>query len=225
MERTITVEADLTGRTATEASIDVNQKLAAISFPDGYKWQLGGETSTQNEIFADLGTLSIIVLFLIIILITMQFNSLSVPLIILTTVYLAAAGGIIGLAITGMPIGFMSIMGVITLAGMVVRNGIVMIEFTQEELHRGTPLEQAVIASAAARFRPILLTSLTAIVGMMPIAWLGSLLFRPLAYTVMFGLLFSTVLTLFVVPSLYLIVARLKQRWKVSRKLKASDQV
>lgn len=225
MERTITVEADLTGRTATEVSNDVNQKFAAISFPDGYKWQLGGETSTQNEIFADLGTLSIIVLFLIIILITMQFNSLSVPLIIMTTVYLAAAGGIIGLAITGMPIGFMSIMGVITLAGMVVRNGIVMIEFTQEELHRGTPLEQAVIASAAARFRPILLTSLTAIVGMMPIAWLGSLLFRPLAYTVMFGLLFSTVLTLFVVPSLYLIVARLKQRWRVSRKLKASDQV
>lgn len=224
MERTITIEADLIGRTATEAAVDVNAKLGALQLPDGYKWQLGGETSTQNEIFSDLGSLFIVVLFLIIILITMQFNSLSIPFIIMTTIYLAAAGGIIGLAISGMPIGFMSIMGIITLAGIVVRNGVVMIEFIEEELHHGKTLEEAVLASAKARFRPILLTSLAAIVGMMPIAWLGSLLFRPLAYSVMFGMMFSTVLTLFVVPSLYMVVAQIKQKLK-GNKAEAVEQV
>ncbi|TQR99369.1 efflux RND transporter permease subunit [Paenibacillus ottowii] len=220
MERTITVEADLNGRTASEAMVDVESKLAQMKFPEGYNWEVGGETSDQSTIFGDLGKLAIVVVLLILLLITMQFYSLSIPIIIMTTVYLAAAGGIIGIFLTGMPIGFMSIMGIIALAGIVVRNGIVLIEFIEDARHEGMDLKEAVIQAATARFRPILLTSLAAIVGMIPLALLGSLLFKPLAFTVIFGLLFSTLLTLFVVPSLYMIVAK----YKMHRQLKKQQR-
>ncbi|MDP4098612.1 efflux RND transporter permease subunit [Paenibacillus sp. P96] len=224
LERTVTVEADLEGRTAADAAGDVQTMLAAISFPEGYSWEIGGETSDQSEIFADLGTLSIIVVFLILVLITIQFYSITIPLIIMTTVYLAAAGGILGIFLTGMPVGFMSIMGIIALAGIVVRNGIVMIEFIEDARHQGIELEEAVIQATAARFRPILLTSLTAIVGMLPIALLGSLLFKPLAYAIIFGLLFSTLLTLFVVPSLYMLMAQYKLRRELRKETKTSAE-
>ncbi|UNK16003.1 efflux RND transporter permease subunit [Paenibacillus sp. N3/727] len=210
LARTITVDADVKGRTATEVMEEITGKLNEISFPEGYSWAIGGETSEQDKIFTELGGLFIVVVFLILMLITMQFYSISIPIIIMTTVFLAAAGGIIGIFITGIPIGFMSVMGIIALAGIVVRNGIVLIEFIEDARHEGVELEEAVIQATAARFRPILLTSLTAIVGMIPIALIGDILFRPMANTIIFGLIFSTILTLFVVPSLYLAMARYK---------------
>jgi multidrug efflux pump subunit AcrB len=221
LERSVTVTSDVLGRTATEVMAEVQKKLAAIPFPDGYEWSIGGETSEQADIFASLGQLSIVVAFLILLLMTMQFNSISLPLLIMTTVYLAAAGGIIGIFLTGMPIGFMSIMGIISLAGVVVRNGIVLIEFIEEARHAGMELKQAVIQAASARFRPIVLTSMTAIVGMIPIATIGDILFRPLAMTIIFGMMFSTVLTLFVVPSLYTVLAH----YKLKRKAKKEEKL
>jgi multidrug efflux pump subunit AcrB len=214
LERTVTITADVSGRTATEVMAEVQKKLTDLKFPDGYEWSIGGETSEQADIFASLGKLSIIVAFLIVLLMTMQFYSLSLPLLIMTTVYLAAAGGILGIFLTGMPIGFMSIMGIISLAGVVVRNGIVLIEFIEEARHHGMELKEAVMQAASARFRPIVLTSLTAIVGMIPIATIGDILFRPLAMTIIFGMIFSTILTLFVVPSLYMVLANYKLKRK-----------
>ncbi|WP_044788339.1 efflux RND transporter permease subunit [Paenibacillus polymyxa] len=218
LERTITVEADVTNRTATEAVNDVTAILSKMKFPEGYSWQIGGETSDQSDIFMDLAVLSIVVLFLIVLLITMQFYSVSIAAIIMTSVYLAAAGGILGIFLTGKPIGFMSIMGIIALAGIVVRNGIVLIEFIEDARKEGASLHEAVIRATVARFRPILLTSMTAIVGMLPIAIMGSMLFKPLVYTVISGLFFSTLLTLLVVPSLYMVVAQLKLK-RLQKKL------
>lgn len=210
--RTVTVEADATGgKTATELNAEISALLGGMHFPEGYTWTLGGETSDQAEIFADLGNLFIIVIFLILLLITVQFYSLSAPVIIMTTVYLAAAGGVIGIFISGSSIGFMSIMGIISLAGIVVRNGIVLIEFIEDARREGVELKEAVIGATSARFRPILLTSLTAIIGLLPLALTGSILFRPMAYTIIFGLMFSTLLTLIVVPSLYMVVALHKE--------------
>lgn len=222
LERTITVEADVRGRTATEAMTEIQEKLNKVNFPDGYRWEVGGETSDQVEIFTDLGRVSIVVVFIILILITMQFNSLSIPLIIMTTVYLAAAGAIIGLFVTRTPIGVMTVMGIISLAGIVVRNGIVLIEFIEEARRKGMELKEAVIQAAEARFRPILLTSLTAIVGLLPMAIRGEVLFKPMAMTIISGLVFSTMLTLFVVPSLYTVMATYKnkrQQKKMERQL------
>ncbi len=213
--RTVTVEADAAGgKTATELNAQVKALLNDIHFPEGYTWTLGGETSDQAEIFSDLGSLFVIVIFLILLLITVQFYSLSTPVIIMTTVYLAAAGGVIGIFISGSSIGFMSIMGIISLAGIVVRNGIVLIEFIEDARREGVELKEAIIGATSARFRPIILTSLTAIIGLLPLAISGSILFRPMAYTIIFGLMFSTLLTLIVVPSLYMVMALYKERRK-----------
>ncbi|PPQ49755.1 AcrB/AcrD/AcrF family protein [Paenibacillus peoriae] len=214
LERTVTISANAKGRTATELTQDIRSKLTSTHFDSGYTWEMDGETSTQSDLFKDLGKLAVIVVFLILLLITMQFYSVSTPIIIMTTVYLAAAGGVLGSFITGMPIGFMSIMGIISLAGIVVRNGIVLIEFIEDARREGAELTEAILMACSARFRPILLTSLTAIVGMIPIATMGEILFKPLAATIIFGLIFSTILTLFVVPTLYMVVAHLKLKRK-----------
>jgi len=228
LQRVNTIEADVNGRTATEVMQEIQPKLQQMNFPEGYTWEIGGETSNQADTFGDLGKLFIVAVFLIFILIVIQFYSLSIPIIIMTTVYLAAAGGILGLFLTRTPIGFMSVMGIIALAGIVVRNGIVLIEFIEDARHEGMELKEAIIQAASARFRPILLTSLTAIVGMIPIATVGELLFRPLGVVIIFGLIFSTILTLFVVPSLYMVVARSKdkrQARKMERKQRRAEKL
>ncbi|WPP43482.1 efflux RND transporter permease subunit [Paenibacillus hunanensis] len=227
LQRVNTIEADVNGRTATEVMADMKPKLEQMNVPEGYTWTIGGETSDQADTFGDLGQLFVVAVFMIFILIVIQFYSLSIPFIIMTTVYLAAAGAVLGLFITRTPIGFMAIMGIIALAGIVVRNGIVLIEFIEDARHEGMELKEAVIQAASARFRPILLTSLTAIVGMIPIATIGELLFRPLGVVIIFGLIFSTVLTLFVVPSLYMVVAQWKEKrqWrKEERKQQRIDK-
>lgn len=212
LERMVTVEANAVGKTATELTAEVRNMLSDIQIPNGYTYQFGGETSDQMDIYGDLISLFVVVIFLIFILITVQFYSMSAPIIVMTTIYLAAAGGIIGIFVSGSSIGFMSLMGIIALAGIVVRNGIVLIEFIEESRREGMGLYEAIIAATGARFRPIVLTSFTAMIGMLPLAITGSILFRPMAYTIIFGLMFSTVLTLFVVPSIYMVVASWKEK-------------
>lgn len=214
LERMITVEANAVGKTASELNAEVRAILNDMVIPNGYSIEFGGETSDQADIFGDLAILFVVVIFLIFIMITIQFYSLSAPIIIMTTVYLAAAGGIIGIFVSGSSIGFMSIMGIISLAGIVVRNGIVFLEFIEDARREGIGLYEAVISAASARFRPIVLTSFTAMIGMLPLAITGSILFRPMAFTIIFGLMFSTVLTLVVVPSIYMVVAN----WKDNRR-------
>ncbi|EHS58697.1 efflux RND transporter permease subunit [Paenibacillus sp. Aloe-11] len=216
LKRSITVEAEVHGRTASEVMKDVELKLQDIKFPPGYTWEIGGELSEQYDILAELGSLYVVVLFLIFMLIFLQFYSFTTPLIILTTVYMAAAGGFLGLFLLNIPITFMGVLGLMTLAGIIVRNGVVLIEFIEEARREGTDLKEAVIAATKARFRPILLTSVTAIVGLLPIALIGEHMFRPLAYTIISGLMYSTILTMFVVPSLYMVIAR----WKLKRQSK-----
>ncbi|RFU68330.1 efflux RND transporter permease subunit [Peribacillus saganii] len=229
LERTVTVEADVrTGTTATQAMAEILPKVESLNLPDGYNWKVGGETEQQAESFGDLGKLFLACIVIIIILITIQFYSLSIPVIILTTVYLAAAGGIIGMFITRTPIGFMSVIGITALAGIVVRNGIVLIEFMEDARHEGMELTEAVIKATEARFRPILLTATAAIFGLLPVALIGDILFRPMAITIISGVIFSTVLTLLVVPSLYMVLIRFKekrQQKKLMRQLKKEEEL
>ncbi|NNV01212.1 efflux RND transporter permease subunit [Brevibacillus sp. MCWH] len=212
LSRCVTVSSDVRGRTATEVMQEIKPMLQTLPLPDGYRWEIGGETSEQTEIFIDMGKLSVVVVFLILIMIAMQFYSLSIPVLVLSTVYLAFAGSLIGLFVTQTPLGFMTMMGVISLSGIVVRNGIVLIEFIEEARRDGVELKQAVIQAGEARLRPILLTSFTAVAGLMPLALSGDVLFQPLAVTIIFGLLFSTMLTLIVVPSFYTVLAEGKRK-------------
>ena len=217
LSRVVTINGDVQGRTATEVMNDIEVLLAGIQFPEGYSWDVGGEMNYQNDMFADLGKLSVFVFFLIFIQIAMQFYSLSLPLLVMSTVYLAVAGSLIGLFATRTPLGFVSMMGMIALAGIVVRNGIVFIEFIERSRKAGHELKEAVQLAGGARLRPILLTSATAVAGLIPLAFANEPLFTPLATTIISGLIFSTLLTLLVVPSLYTALAL----WKIKRKEKS----
>lgn len=223
LSRAVTISADVKDRTPTEVMNEIVPILDNTAFPEGYRYDTGGETSEQTDIFLDMGRLSIIVVFLILILIAMQFYSLSMPILVMSTIYLAFAGSLIGLFVTQTPLGFMTMMGVISLSGIVVRNGIVLIEFIEEARQEGIELKQAVIHAGEARLRPILLTSMTAVAGLTPLAFSGDVLFEPLAVTIIFGLLFSTVLTLVVVPSFYTVLARQKQQRLAKKAAKRPD--
>ena len=213
LQRSLTVTSDLVeGVTATEAMAQILPKLEAMALPDGYAWSVGGETEQMAESFTDLAMLFMACIIMIIILITLQFYSFTIPAIILTTVYLAASGGIIGMFLTGTAIGFMSVIGITALAGIVVRNGIVLIEFIVDKRKEGVELREAVVEATEARFRPILLTAMAAILGLLPVAIIGDILFRPMAITIVSGVIFSTVLTLFVVPSLYIVVTEWQEK-------------
>ncbi|EJL25539.1 efflux RND transporter permease subunit [Brevibacillus sp. BC25] len=223
LSRSVTVTSDLKGRTATEVMAEIKPMLDSMSLPEGYRYEIGGETSEQTDIFIDMGKLSILVVFLILILIAMQFYSLTIPVLVTSTIYLAVSGSLIGLFVTQTPLGFMTMMGIIALAGIVVRNGIVLIEFIEEARHTGMELKQAVISACEARLRPILLTSLTAIAGMMPLAISGDVLFKPLAVTIISGLAFSTLLTLIVVPSFYTVLTQHKIKKLAKKAAKRPD--
>ncbi|HBV98739.1 MAG: multidrug ABC transporter [Peptococcaceae bacterium BICA1-7] len=217
LSRSVNITGQVKDRTVTEVTSDIMQSLESLDLPEGYRWDVGGEFTEQTDIFVDMGRLSIIVFFLILILIAMQFYSLTIPLLIMSTVYLAVAGSLIGLFITRTPLGFVSMMGAIALAGIVVRNGIVLIDFVEKERQTGIELKEAVIKAGEARLRPILLTSATATGGLLPLALFGDPLLAPIAKTIISGLLFSTALTLVVVPSLYVVLAGLRDRKRGSR--------
>ncbi|MDC0764832.1 efflux RND transporter permease subunit [Brevibacillus sp. AG] len=217
MSRSVTITSDVRDRTAADVMSEVTAKMKQLELPDGYAWNVTGETEEESEVLLDLGVLAVIAVFLIFLLIVVQFNSLSIPALVMSTVYLAIAGSLIGLFITSTPIGFMTVAGFIALAGIVVRNGIVLIEFIEEARHEGVALHDAVIGAGKARLRPILLTTFAAVAGLSPMAIKGSVLFQPLAITIISGLLFSMLLTLIVVPSLYTVVAIQKEKKRVKK--------
>ncbi|WP_289141777.1 efflux RND transporter permease subunit [uncultured Brevibacillus sp.] len=225
LDRTISITGELAGRTATEVMKEIKPLLAQIPLPDGYFLEYDGETSAQVEVFIDMGKLSIIVVFLIVILIAMQFYSLRIPVLVMSTVYLAISGSLIGLFVTRTPLGFMTMMGIVSLSGIVVRNGIVLVEFIEQARKRGLALREAVIEAGEARFRPILLTSMTAIAGLLPLAISGDELFKPLAVTIISGLFFSTMFTLVVVPSFYTVMEQRRMRQKEKRNQKLAKNI
>lgn len=215
LERVVTVGAYTDeGVLASEVMKKLQPQLAKLQLPAGYQISIGGESESRNDAFASIGQLSIIVVIIIYILMAMQFYSLSIPLLILSTVYLAAGGAVLGLYFTGSPIGFMALMGMISLSGIVVRNGIVLIEFIEQAQKRGIPLREAVVQGGKARLRPILLTTMTAIAGMTPMAIMGGSMWGPMAVCIISGLIVSTVLTLIVVPSLFYKL----ETWRHTRK-------
>ncbi|MDR6883154.1 efflux RND transporter permease subunit [Bacillus sp. 3255] len=214
--RTITVRSYTDGRLAADIVKDLEQQINQLHKPNGYTIEFAGENADRNDAFASIGKLSIIVVCLIYIIIAIQFYSLSIPFLVMLTVYLAMGGALIGLFVTGAPIGFMALMGFVSLAGIVVRNGIVLVEFIEEARHSGMALYDAIAESGRARLRPILMTSATAISGLLPMAIIGGSLWRPMAVVIISGLIISTLLTLVIVPSFYLPLAQ----WRDKRKLK-----
>lgn len=177
-----------------------------------YSITMGGENEAQDSFFAEIIILFLIVILLVYLLIAFQFNSITIPFLVLIAVYLAIAGAILGLFVTQTPISFLAVMGMVSLTGIVVRNSVVLIEFIEQRQRSGWSITEAVIESGRTRLRPILLTAITSIVALIPIAVAGDALFTPLAVTIISGILFSTLLTLIIVPMLYLVLARFRKK-------------
>ncbi|MBX0356258.1 efflux RND transporter permease subunit [Halobacillus sp. Nhm2S1] len=209
-ERTITVEAypeegmeSTFNQQSTEVVSEIKNNL-----PEGYTLVESGESDARSEFFVEVTKLFVIVLFLIYLTIAIQFNSLLMPLLITGTVFLAVTGAIVGLFVSGEPLSFLAVLGIVSLSGIVVRNSVILVEFIEQNRERYSSNVEAVIEAGRARIRPIVLTSLTSIAALAPIIYTGDVLFKPLAVSIVSGLAFSTVLTLLLVPSFYLILSK-----------------
>lgn len=172
-----------------------------------YKW--GGDSENLADASTQLGAALAISIFLIYALLASQFENFVFPIIIIGSIPLALIGVVIGLLVTNQPIDVMVMIGIIMLAGVVVNNAIVLIDFIKMTRERGSDRETAVIESCRTRLRPILMTTMTTVFGMLPLAMgmgEGSEIYRGMAITTMFGLSFSTLLTLVVIPIFYTLV-------------------
>lgn len=205
-QRYIAITAIASGRPQSQIQADVEKVLKKYQFPAGYYWDYGLNLKQQKEEFSGLGLAVAMAIALIYMLLASQFESFVFPLTILMAVPLSVVGVILGLFLTGRSFGLTAYIGMLLLVGIVVKNGILLIDYTQQLRSRGFKRDDAVLAASPTRLRPILMTSSAAILGMVPLALgigKGSETQAPLATAVIGGLSTSTVLTLFVVPVVY----------------------
>ncbi len=212
-QQTVTVESLVApGFNVFEITEALRPWLEAESarWPFGYSWEFGGEIETSGEADAAIGAKLPIALMIIVLLLVIQFNSIRRTLIVLLTIPLALMGVVIGLLVVRSYFGFMTLLGIISLAGIVINNAIVLLDRVRIEIEeKGLEPAHAVILAAQQRLRPILLTTATTIGGLMPL-WLGGgPMWEPMAISIIFGLFFATILTLGVVPLLYAVFYRL----------------
>jgi multidrug efflux pump subunit AcrB len=214
--KTVTVSAyTLPGYNAIAAANEIDKNLIGktTDWPIGYLYELGGEWESSGKANESLGAKFPIAFLLIILLLVAQFDSIRRPLIILLTIPLGLIGVLIGLFITQEALGFMAILGVVSLAGIVINNAIVLIDRIKIEIdENGLSTADAILEASQRRIRPILLTTATTIGGLIPL-WLGGgAMFRSMAVAIIFGLLFATIFTLGFVPLMYRIFFRVSYK-------------
>jgi multidrug efflux pump subunit AcrB len=203
-QRLVTVASQLQdGFTFTQVLASLQSQLAALDLPKGVKVSFGGEAEGSGEANDEMMRNLPIGLLLLLGVLLAEFNSFRKVVIIMVTVPLAAAGVIPGLLIGGQPFGFMSLLGVIALVGIVVNNAIVLLEVVESRRQAGADIAEALQDAVSRRIRPILLTTATTVAGLLPLALSKSTLWPPLASAMISGLISSTLLTLVVVPALY----------------------
>jgi multidrug efflux pump subunit AcrB len=169
----------------------------------GHRWEVGGEVEDSAETNEKLFRNMPACLLGIVLLLVWQFNSFRRPLIIVLTIPMAFAGALAGLLIMRAPFDFFAILGLLSLAGVIINNGIVLIDRIDSERNLGKDAYHAIIAAAVARFRPILMSAITTILGVAPLILFRDPLFFSMAVVIAFGLAFGTILTLVVVPVIY----------------------
>ena len=225
-ERIITVSTIVQGRAMSEIVADAQPLLDKLDLPVGININLSGSYEDQQDSFRDLGILAILIIILVYIVMAAQFESLTYPGIIMTSLPFAFSGIVLILWATGTHLNVMSMIGSIMLIGIVVKNGIVLTDYITLNRERAMSIRSAVVLGGKSRLRPVVMTSLTTILGMVPMAvgsGQGAEMWRPLGIAVIGGLTFSTLLTLLFVPALYCIFAYVgvKRTRKSLRKLNA----
>ncbi len=211
-ERTMTLLVTLKeGVTAAEVNAVFSGRLkeSSAAWPKDFGYEEGGESESSDEANASIGAKLPIAFMVIVLLLVAQFNSIRRPIIILTTIPLGLIGVTFGLLVAKSSFGFFTLLGLISLAGIIINNAIVLLDRINIEITElGKEPKQAVVDACQQRLRPILLTTATTVLGMVPL-WLGgTAMFRPMAVTIIFGLAFATMLTLLVVPVLYALFFR-----------------
>ena len=209
-ERIITVSTVIQDRAMSDVIADAQPLIDNMEMPAGVTIQLSGSYEDQQDSFRDLGLLAVLIIILVYIAMASQFESFTYPGIIMTSIMFAFSGIVLILLVTGTHLNIMSMIGSIMLIGIVVKNGIVLIDYITLNRERGMSVRRAVLDAGHSRMRPVLMTSLTTILGMVPMALgsgEGSEMWRPMGVAVIGGLTFSTILTLLFVPTMYTIFA------------------
>jgi multidrug efflux pump subunit AcrB len=209
-ERTVTIEARHQFLKAPQLLAAMQPALDALDLKPGYRWEIGGEieesAETNEKLFAPLPAC----VLLIVVLLIWQFNSFRRPVIIMLTIPMAFAGAMVGLFVMRAPFDFFGILGLLSLAGVIINNGIVLIDRIDGEMAKGLVPHDAVVSGTISRFRPILMSAITTILGVLPLIVFRDPLFYSLACVIAFGLALGTVLSLLVVPVLYSLFMRVK---------------
>jgi HAE1 family hydrophobic/amphiphilic exporter-1 len=199
----------------------VNGVLDSYPLPEDIYTYIGGDWEDQQESFGEIGTLLLLIVMLVYIVMATQFESFVMPFIIMFTILYALPGSAIALWMTDTPLSLMALIAIVMLVGIVVKNGIVMVDFTNLLRERGVGMYEAVLEAGKSRLRPVLMTSLTTILGMLPMALglgNGAELWQPMGIAIVGGLTFSTVLTLVAVPILYYVFMGRSERFNARRK-------
>ncbi|MCZ8217628.1 MAG: efflux RND transporter permease subunit, partial [Cyclobacteriaceae bacterium] len=185
---------------------DVVAKMEAMPLPQGYSYGMGGEVESRQESFGGFESVIIVTIFLFIAVLVLEFGTFKSTLIVLSVIPLGIVGAVLALLITGNSLSFVAIIGLIALAGIEVKNTILLVDFTNQLREQGKSLEEAIREAGEVRFLPIILTSMTAIGGLLPIAWSSNPLISPLAIVLIGGLISSTLLSRVVTPVVYKLI-------------------
>jgi len=202
--RTVSVSAFLQkGFLPSTAIAEVEAKMKAMNLPTGYSFAMGGEAESKDDSFDGFGTIILITVFLFIAVLILEFKTFKSTLIVLSVIPLGAVGAVLGLYLSGNPMSFVAIIGMIALAGIEIKNSILLVDFTNQLRKQGWKLDEAIEEAGEKRFLPIILTALTAIGGLIPIALSSNPLISPLAIVIIGGLISSTILSRVVTPVVY----------------------
>ncbi len=222
-QRIVTVTVTPEGISLGELAAEIQKVIGEMDLPSGVIVNIGGTFEDQQETFGDMGMLLALIIMLVYIVMASQFESFSKPAVIMVSVIFALPGVIYALYITGTDLDMIGALGFILLVGIVVKNGIVLVDYINLMRDRGLELNEAIAVSGKSRLRPVLMTAFTTILGMVPMAIStaeGSEMWRPMGIVVIGGALVSTLVTLIVVPLMYSLMARSGERNKADKNRK-----
>lgn len=206
-ERTVSVNSFVAkGYSNDKVITAVIKQMDAFDFPPGYSYEMGGEVESREAAFGGFGTIIIVTIFMFIAVLVLEFKTFKSTLIVLSVIPLGIVGAVLALLVTGNTLSFVATIGIVALAGIEVKNTILLVDFTNQLRKEGVELNEAIEKAGQIRFLPIILTSLTAIGGLMPIAWSSNPLISPLAIVMIGGLISSTLLSRVVTPVIYKLI-------------------
>ena len=223
-ERLITVSGIVSDGYALSDVVAMTQNsISEVDIPSEVMVEIGGSFEDQQETFGDLILLLAMIIILVYIVMASQFESFMSPFVIMFSIPFAFVGVLLGLTVSGTPLGVMGLIGVLILMGVVVKNGIVLIDYTILQQERGKSVNEACVIAANSRLRPILMTTLTTVLGMLPMALgkgEGSEMWRSLGMVVAWGLSISTLVTLVIIPTVYASMASWQERRRAKKAMK-----